>query len=74
MKMVQIEERLKECLHRGSKGFLYAHFGQRKCAVDLVKHARNLLEAFKHILSDILSVYLAVIALKTTVLEDVENP
>ena len=78
MKIVQIEERLKERLeerlHRGSKGLLYAHFGQRKCAVDLVKHTRNLLEAFKHILSDILSVYLAVIALKTTVLEDFENP
>ena len=78
MKIVQIEERLKERLeerlHRGSKYFLYAHFGQRKGAVNPVKHPRNLLEAFNHILSDIWSVYVAVIALKTSVLEDFENP
>ena len=57
MKTVQIEEgikeRLEECIHRDSKGFLYAHFGSGKCAVKLVKHPRNLLEAFHHILSDI---------------------
>ena len=77
MKIVQIEERLKERLeerlHRGSKGFLYANFGQRECAFNLVEDSRNFLEAFKHILSDIWSVCYAWIALKTSVLEDCEN-